>query len=136
MKLLLVITTSPVTRSFFARIEDYSPIFATSEADALESLTRSEVSCIVLDEKNAGLDPFALCVKIRALPEHAHTPLVVITGHLKKSFIRSLLKAGATDFLTEPLTSEEFHLRMDVATKKEKTEAKMKKITPKPKGTQ
>ncbi|MBF5060097.1 response regulator [Candidatus Neptunochlamydia vexilliferae] len=124
---LLLVSDNPLTVGFFEgvvdKLEEYALITSSSERDALESLEKVFVSFIVIDDKI--VDTIALCSKIRALKEHEHTPILVITGQLKKSFIRNVMKAGATDFLAEPLEEDEFLMRMEVAQKATQTQAKM-----------
>ena len=55
---------------------------------------------------------------------------MIITGHLKKSFTRNLLKAGATDFLREPLEEDEVFLRIEIANTTLNTQQKMAKLSP------
>ncbi len=124
---LLLVSSNPLTIGFFEgvvdKLEEYALITSSSELDTLESLDKVFVSFIVIDDKT--VDALSLCTKVRALKEHEHTPILVITGQLKKSFIRNLMKAGATDFLAEPLDEDELLVRMEVAQKATQTQSKM-----------
>jgi len=126
---LLLLTTSPITRAFFETItdkmEDYALICVDSESEALDILESSYISFIVIDEKTPHIELLPLCEKIRASGGMEQTPLLIITGHLKKSFTRNLLKAGATDFLLEPLNEDEFLHRMEMAKVIMETEQKI-----------
>jgi len=117
---LLLVTSSPITRSFFEtitdKLEDYALISVSSEIEALDYFDKTFISFIVIDENTPYIELIPLCEKIRKLPGLGHTPILIITGHLKKSFTRNLLKAGATDFLREPLDEDEFFHRMEMAT--------------------
>ncbi|MCB1084742.1 MAG: diguanylate cyclase [Chlamydiia bacterium] len=130
---LLLITNSALVRSFFERVvdrlDDYALIIAASRKEALEYLDKTHISFIVIDDKTENLELTALCQHIRTLSSYLHTPIVVITGHLKKSFTRNLIKAGATDFLREPLDEDEFYLRMEMAGGAMETQAKMASLT-------
>ena len=122
---LLLITDSPVTRVFFeeaiSNLEDYSLVCSNSSIDAFDSLHKTYVSFIVIDENTPYIDLAEMCMKIRKLKEYQNTPILIITAHLKKSFTRRLLKAGATDFLREPLEQDEFFHRMEMANEIKKT---------------
>ncbi|WP_316359560.1 diguanylate cyclase domain-containing protein [Candidatus Neptunichlamydia sp. REUL1] len=126
---LLLLTDNPLMRAFFegviAKIEAHALIIASSKLEALEYLDRTYISIIVVDEKIPNLALIPLCTDIRTLKDYAHTPILIITAHLKKSFIRNLIKAGATDFLREPLEEDEFLLRMEMAGGVMETQAKM-----------
>lgn len=130
---LLLITDSPVTRVFFeeavSKLEDYSLICSNSSIDAFDSMHKTYVSFIVIDENTPYIDLAVMCMKIRKLKEHQHTPILIITAHLKKSFTRRLLKAGATDFLREPLEQDEFFHRMEMANEIKKTKEKMSSLS-------
>lgn len=129
---LLLITDSPLVRSFFEEVidkmEEMALIVASSKLEALDILRQTFISFIVIDEKTPDLELISFCTEIRT--KFQHIPILVITGHLKKSFIRNVIKAGATDFLREPLDEDEFHLRMEIAQKATDTQKKMSHFTP------
>ena len=120
-------------RAFFeeitAKLEDHALIIGSSKLEALDYLNRTYISLVIIDEKTPNLELTSLCEEIRTAKGHAHTPILVITAHLKKSFIRKLIKAGATDFLREPLEEDEFHLRMEMAGEVMETQAKMASLS-------
>lgn len=130
---LLLVTENPLVRAFFeeivAKLPDHALLIASTKLEALDYLDRTYISLIVIDEKTPNLELIPLCVDIRILRGYAHTPILVITGHLKKSFIRNLIKAGATDFLREPLEEDEFLLRMEMAGEVMETQAKMASLS-------
>jgi two-component system cell cycle response regulator len=130
---LLLVTDNPLVRAFFegvtAKLEDHSLIIVSSKLEALDYLDKSYISVVIIDEKTPNLDLTELCKAIRGLKEYHHTPVLVITGHLKKSFIRNLIKSGATDFLREPLEEDEFLARMEVAGEVMDTQAKMTSLS-------
>ena len=116
---LLLMTSDPLVRAFFEKnldkIEGYSLIIASSQLEVLDYLEKTHISFIVIDEKTVMTDLGSFCKAIRQFKDHVHTPILIITSHLKKSFIRGLIKAGATDFLRPPLDEDEFFLRMEMA---------------------
>jgi len=130
---LLLVTASPITRSFFDtitdKLEDYALISVSSEIEALDYFDKTFISFIVIDENTPYIELIPLCEKIRKLPGLGHTPILIITSHLKKSFTRNLLNAGATDFLREPLDEDEFFHRMEMATNIMETQQKITSIT-------
>lgn len=125
----LLITDSPVTRVFFEEtvdtLKDHALLCSSSAIDALDALKKTYISFIIIDENTPYIDLADICLKIRKLNDHQNTPILIITAHLKKSFTRRLLKAGATDFLREPLERNDFLHRMEMATEVKKTEQKM-----------
>lgn len=129
----LLVTQEPLTRAFFEnvvdKLEDHALICSQSAADALDDLGRHFISLIIIDDKVPYIELAPLCENIRALHEYEHTPILIITGHLKKTFTRMMLKAGATDFLTEPLDEDEFLVRMEMAKEVKQTHQKISALT-------
>ena len=130
---LLIMTASPATRHFFDRamhsLEDTTLIHSETEPEALDQLGRAPVICVVIDDKTPGLDLALFCEKIRLLPDHRYTPILIISSQLKKGFMRKLLKAGATDFLRHPLNESDFISRYEVSKKIVKTENKVAELS-------
>lgn len=130
---VLVITSSPATRNFFDHatrsIADTTLIHSETEFEALDHLTRSPVICVVIDDKTPGLDLSLFCQKIRIMPDHRYTPILVISSQLKKGFMRKLLQAGATDFLRHPLNESDFLIRYEVSKKIVRTENKVAELS-------
>jgi diguanylate cyclase (GGDEF)-like protein len=130
---LLLITSSPIVRTFFElvidKLENYALLISESHLETLEYLEKTEVSFIVIDEKTTNLQLRPLCEEIRRHRNYGNTPILIITNHLKKSFTKDLIKAGATDFLRQPLDEDEFFLRMDLAQDVMITQAKIAGLT-------
>lgn len=130
---LLLVTSSPLVRTFFEtvvdKLEDYALIITSSRLETLEFLEKTHISFIVIDEKTTDLELRPLCEEIRRHKSYINTPILIITNHLKKSFTKDLIKAGATDFLRQPLDEDEFFLRMDMAKNVMGTQSKITGLT-------
>lgn len=130
---LLLITSSPIVRTFFEtvidKLEDYALVISESRLETLEFLERTHISFIVIDEKTTNLELRPLCEEIRRHRNYGNTPILIITNHLKKSFTKDLIKAGATDFLRQPLDEDEFFLRMELAQDVMATQSKITGLT-------
>ncbi len=130
---LLLVTSSPLARVFFEKtiekLEEYALIITSLKLETFEYLEKTHISFIVIDEKTLNLDLLPFCTAIRRFRGHEHTPILIITSHLKKTFTRNLIKAGATDFLREPLDENEFMLRMEMAGDVMQTQAKISIMT-------
>ncbi len=59
---------------------------------------------VLLDVQMPGLDGFRLCEEIRRLPGARHVPLVMMTGLDDVESVRRAYDAGATDFITKPIS--------------------------------
>ncbi len=130
---LLLMTTSPLTRAFFKRADAKLPhttlTFSDSLVDALDLLNKILIAYVVIDQNVPHLDLAKTCIKIRQIKGHECTPILIITSQLKKSFMHHLLKAGATDFLIEPLEEEELFYCMEQAKSVKQTQKKLSKLS-------
>jgi len=126
---LLIICKSGMKTAFLKKNlkDDYHLIFADSAEKGLEVLARVEINGILIDEQEME-EPLSLAKKIRKLPSYRLTPMLLITSSLKKSYTRSALAAGFTDFIHEPLEIEELYQRLDVAFSRVVSQKKMQKI--------
>lgn len=71
------------------------------EAVALFSKSRPDL--VLLDVIMPGMDGFASCRALRALPGGSHTPVVMVTGLEDTETITQAFEAGATDFISKPI---------------------------------
>ena len=69
---------------------------------ALNMLSENQFNLIFLDVDMPGMTGFELCTKLRALPAHAKTPVVFVTGLTDfESRARSTL-SGGNDLIAKP----------------------------------
>jgi putative two-component system response regulator len=94
--------------------QGYAGIFAiTDAAEAVERLDDIAPDIILLDLVMPGFDGFQFMERFREwLPPGAFIPLVVVTGDTSADTRRRALAAGASDFLTKPLSPAEVRLRV------------------------
>ena len=75
-------------------------------ADGLAAVERGEAlrpDVVLLDVVMPGLDGFAACAALRALPFGDFLPIVMVTGQDDLDSIARAYDAGATDFIAKPL---------------------------------
>jgi len=77
---------------------------APDGASALALFRASEPNLVLLDVQMPGLDGFTVCEEIRRIPGALHTPVVMITGLDDVDSVRRAYEAGATDFITKPIS--------------------------------
>lgn len=82
---------------------------------------------VILDDKTSGVDPLVFCKAFRE--KRDSVPILVITTHLKKSYTRQLIQAGANDFLREPFEEDDLLFRIDAAKDVSDTQQKMVGLT-------
>src|SRR6185436_18055679 len=95
--------------------EGYSVILAETGEAGLRAVENERPDCVLLDVRMPGTDGFAVCARIRALPEGADTPVVFLTALRDVDTFDRALRAGGDDFLTKPVRPTELVLRVQAA---------------------
>lgn len=90
------------------------PMTAESGAEGLRLLGNPEnaIDCVLLDIQMPGMDGIEVCRRIRAMPRHRETPIVMITTMKSRHYVENAFDAGATDYLTKPLARIELAARL------------------------
>jgi PleD family two-component response regulator len=70
---------------------------------ALEAALKQNLAIVLLDVDMPGLDGYAVCRRLRAQPQLANVPIVMVTGHEDAAAIDLAFEAGATDFIAKPV---------------------------------
>jgi DNA-binding response OmpR family regulator len=74
--------------------------------DALAALNLLETSTpdlFVLDVMMPGMDGIELCRRIRARPQTAHTPIIILSARGDRESVAEGLAVGADDYLVKPI---------------------------------
>ena len=58
---------------------------------------------VLLDVEMPGMDGFAVCESLRALPGGEHTPILMMTGRDDSESVERAYRSGATDFVSKPV---------------------------------
>ena len=83
--------------------EYYEVITATSGKEALEKVESENPDIVLLDVMMPGMDGFEVCARIKAMPNKAHIPVVMVTALTDPHERVRGLEAGADDFLSKPI---------------------------------
>ncbi len=83
--------------------EYYEVVTATNGAEALEKIKSENPDIVLLDVMMPEMDGFEVCEKIKANPEFAHIPVVMVTALTDAEDKVRGLEAGADDFLSKPI---------------------------------
>jgi diguanylate cyclase (GGDEF)-like protein/PAS domain S-box-containing protein len=81
----------------------FDVVEAANGLEGVAAFERQPPALVLLDVLMPGMDGFAACALIRALPVGKHTPILMLTGLDDVESIRQAYQAGATDFATKPL---------------------------------
>lgn len=81
-------------------------------ADAVEAVTRLAPDALILDVLLPHQDGFAILSKLRAQPETARLPVLMLTGKSREQDIVQALELGANDHLAKPFQPAELTARL------------------------
>jgi two-component system cell cycle response regulator len=84
-------------------LEYFEVLTATNGPDAIAICKKGGCDILLLDVMMPGMDGFEVCRRLRATPETAHLPVVLVTALDRPADRVRGLEAGADDFLTKPV---------------------------------
>lgn len=102
---VLVIDDSDDTRQLLELLlkkEDFYVISLSSGSEALQFLGHFIPDLLVIDLMMPGMDGLEFIQLIRNLPNHRHTPIVVLSAYTE-TYQEEAEKAGATKILKKPV---------------------------------
>ena len=79
-------------------------IEATDGATALEAFAQAMPDIVVLDVMMPQMDGYSVCRAIRSMPGGRDIPILMATGLEDVESIERAYRAGATDFITKPIS--------------------------------
>lgn len=106
--------------------EGYDVLLASDGEEGLRLVDAERPDCVLLDVRMPGTDGFAVCTRIRALPEARETPVVFLTALRDVDTFDRALRAGGDDFLTKPVRPTELVLRVQAALKLRRMNAELR----------
>ncbi len=92
--------------------DHYTLIFASGATEALAALSSAGPDMIVTELDLMEGDGFALCERLRALPQAAQLPIMVLTSRAHIHDKVAGFQAGADDYVVKPLDSRLFYARV------------------------
>jgi two-component system, cell cycle response regulator len=84
-------------------LEYFEVLEAANGPDALAICENGGCDIVLLDVKMPGMDGFEVCRRLRAAPDTAHLPIVLLTAFDRPADRMRGLESGADDFLTKPV---------------------------------
>jgi DNA-binding response OmpR family regulator len=90
--------------------DDFEVTVAENGRQAVELAETNRPDVILLDLGMPVLDGFGACREIRA--RFPGIPIVIVSGHMDEGSVRAAFEAGATDYLTKPITPSQLRARL------------------------
>jgi PleD family two-component response regulator len=106
---LLVIGNDDTTRGLLTpslRSLGYDPVVARNANHVLEQLARTRPNAILMDIVSSATEALSLTRQLKALPDIAHIPIIIVSGDSRRETLLSSMRAGASDFIAKPFTHE------------------------------
>ncbi|PJI44405.1 PleD family two-component system response regulator [Ferrovibrio sp.] len=92
--------------------EYYEVIAASNGPEALDAAVNQKPDLILLDVMMPGMDGFEVCRRLKANPDTAHVPVIMVTALGDPEDRVQGLSAGADDFLTKPVDDTSMFARV------------------------
>jgi diguanylate cyclase (GGDEF)-like protein len=90
----------------------YQVTHCASGTDALAAATASRFGLFILDIRMPGMDGMELLKRLRAMPEYARTPIIMLTTLGREEDIVRAFDQGASDYVTKPFSPVELLARV------------------------
>lgn len=91
----------------------YELVFADSGAAALGMLRKIQPDVILMDFELPDIDGIEVTRRIRATPQMAGLPIVMLTGHRTREVVIESVRAGANDFVIKPINAEDLRAKIN-----------------------
>lgn len=85
---------------------------AENGEQALERVKKAPPEVILLDVMMPGMDGFEVCRRLKADPETAPIPILLVTSLTGRSDRLTGIEAGANDFISKPIDTQDVLLRV------------------------
>ena len=107
---MLVVDDEPnVLKSLaqYLTIEDFEVEMASNGMEALEKVESFCPELILLDVMMPGMDGFEVLEKVKEMPQHVDTPIIMLTAKDQSSDVLKGYQSGATSYLVKPFNLDE-----------------------------
>ncbi|HEX3837631.1 MAG TPA: response regulator [Steroidobacteraceae bacterium] len=106
---LLVIGDDDTSRGLLTpslRALGFDPVVARDGNHVLAQLARTRPNAILMDIVSSASEAVSLTRELKALPDIAHIPIIIVSGDSRRETLLNSLRAGASDFIAKPFTHE------------------------------
>ena len=85
----------------------YEVLTALNGMEGLKKAQSEEPDLVILDIMLPGIDGFEICHRLRAEPQTAQLPIIMLSGKAREVDKETGLKVGADDYLIKPASPSE-----------------------------
>jgi CheY-like chemotaxis protein len=113
---LLVVAEDDTGRALLApalRFLGYDPVIARNSNYVLSQLAEARPEAILMDTAASVTDSVSLTRQLKAIPDVAHIPIIIVSGDARRDTLISSMRAGASDFIAKPFTREVLRTKLD-----------------------
>jgi two-component system KDP operon response regulator KdpE len=117
-KVMVIHATSRLTKALSSQLESegYEVFHYDSTEDAIRDVNLTRLDLIVLEGKLADGDSVNVCKQLR---RHTEVPVAIVATSATEEQRVKALKAGADDYITEPISKEELLEKINVLFKRQ-----------------
>ena len=120
MSTILIVDDNATARETLVAMlegQDYQIELAEDGFKALQILHQLQPDLILLDVMMPGMDGFEACRRIRATPQLAEVPIIILTALDDRASLLLGIESGADDFLIKPVDRYELTARVRTITR-------------------
>lgn len=88
---------------------------AANGREAFDMIKGEQIDLIICDWTMPIMTGFELLQKIRATPELARTPFIMLTAAAEKENIMGAIKAGVSQYIVKPFTAETLYQKIEAS---------------------
>ena len=103
------------SRNWLGQDHDLTCCDSAEAALDLLATTETPFETLLIDVFMPGKDGITLCAEVRAMPDYAAIPIIVMTASREVGVMQRAFGAGATDFVTKPFNGLELGTRIMIA---------------------
>lgn len=117
-KVMVIRETSRLTKALSSQLESegYEVFHYDSTEDAIRDVNLTRLDLIVLEGKLPDADSVSVCKQLR---RHTEVPVAIVATSATEEQRVKALKAGADDYITEPISKEELVEKINVLFKRQ-----------------
>nr|MBF0220910.1 response regulator [Desulfobulbaceae bacterium] len=91
----------------------FKVLTASNGKEAIDMLRKKKVNLILSDIEMPEMDGFALCRQLKADSDLHEIPIVIMSTHSERSYMKRVVELGAATYLVKPFNPEELIIIID-----------------------